>query len=136
MKTNQLKKILKPLIKQTVKEILLEEGVLSSVVMEVARGLQSSVLTEAPSKKERAPEPSQDLKEKRDRYEANRQERIRRLNESADVGGVDVFSGVPNIPDAPGKSGPSTFANVASDDRGVDISDIQNLVGNKWRDLI
>ena len=44
MKTSEFKKILKPLIKQTVKEVLLEEGVLSSVVSEVARGLSGQKL--------------------------------------------------------------------------------------------
>ena len=39
MKTSEFKKILKPLIEQAVKEVLLKEGVLSKVVAEVARGL-------------------------------------------------------------------------------------------------
>ena len=44
MKTSEFKKILKPLIEQTVKEVLLKEGVLSKIVSEVARGLQQPLL--------------------------------------------------------------------------------------------
>ena len=46
MKSDEFKKILKPLIRQTIKEVLLEDGVLSKVVSEVARGLQHSTLVE------------------------------------------------------------------------------------------
>tara|TARA_R110000824_G_scaffold285090_3_gene473302 strand:+ start:11387 stop:11785 length:399 start_codon:yes stop_codon:yes gene_type:complete len=132
MKPSEFKKVLKPLIKQTVKEVLLEEGVLSKIVAEVARGLQAPMIVESPKKRK---VDHQDSKNKKEQYETNRQERIRRLNESVAVG-VDVFSGVQKLPDAPSSGGTSPMAHVASDDHGVDISDIQNLVGNKWRDLI
>lgn len=132
MKPSEFKKVLKPLIKQTVKEVLLEEGVLSNIVAEVARGLQAPVLVESSSAKK---DNHQNLKKKEEEYESARQDRIRKLNESAAIG-VDVFSGVPKIPDSPSSGRGSALAHVAPDDRGVDISDIQNLVGNKWRDLI
>ena len=44
MKASEFKKILKPLIEQTVKEVLLQEGVLSKVVSEVAQGLQAPLV--------------------------------------------------------------------------------------------
>ena len=50
MKKNEFKKILKPLIRQTVKEVILEEGLLSGIVAEVARGMSAAPLVE---KKER-----------------------------------------------------------------------------------
>ena len=132
MKPNEFKKVLKPLIKQTVKEVLLEEGVLSNIVAEVARGLQAPVILESSSEQENN---DQNLEKKKEEYEARRQEKIRRLNESVDAG-VDIFSGVSKIPDTPSSSGHSALANVTSDDSGVDISDIQSLVGNKWKELI
>ncbi len=47
MKTNEFKKLIKPIIKQTIKEVLLEEGVLSNIVSEVAIGLQNQrIVTE------------------------------------------------------------------------------------------
>ena len=48
MKKNDLKKIIKPLVKECINEILIEEGLLSSVVSEVAAGLSAaSVLSES-----------------------------------------------------------------------------------------
>ena len=54
MKADEFRKILKPLIRQTVKEVLLQEGVLSKVVAEVAKGLQQP-LVERHSRLELAP---------------------------------------------------------------------------------
>jgi len=47
MKQAELKKVLKPLIKQCIKEVIFEEGVLSGIIMEVTRGLGASTLTES-----------------------------------------------------------------------------------------
>ncbi len=38
MKKNELKKILKPLIKECVKEVIFEEGALSTIISEVMKG--------------------------------------------------------------------------------------------------
>ena len=55
MKVSEFKKILKPLIRQTVKEVILDEGLLSGIVSEVAQGLQGSVITEEKEKRHIAP---------------------------------------------------------------------------------
>ena len=47
MKKNDLKKIIKPLVKECIHEVLLEEGLLSGIVSEVAQGMQGAVLTES-----------------------------------------------------------------------------------------
>ena len=41
MEKENLKVILKPLIKQCIKECILEEGVLSGIIIEVAKGMES-----------------------------------------------------------------------------------------------
>ncbi len=41
MKKADLKKLIKPLVKECIHEVLIEEGVLSNVVSEVARGMQT-----------------------------------------------------------------------------------------------
>ena len=47
MKKNEFKKILRPLIKEAVREVILEEnGVLSNIIAEVARGLNSNLVNE------------------------------------------------------------------------------------------
>ena len=42
MKTNELKKVLKPLIKQCIKEVIFEEGVLSGIISEVVKGVDTT----------------------------------------------------------------------------------------------
>ena len=42
MKTNELKKVLKPLIKQCIKEVIFEEGVLSGIISEVMKGVNAA----------------------------------------------------------------------------------------------
>ena len=42
MKTNELKKVLKPLIKQCIKEVIFEEGVLSGIISEVVKGVNTA----------------------------------------------------------------------------------------------
>jgi hypothetical protein len=129
MKVKEFKKILRPLIKQTVKEVLLEEGVLSNIVAEVARGLSSTVITEqAPARKKQVVHDQ----EKEQEYERNRQERIRRLNESTNMN-VNVFENTSEIKES---AGHSPLAGTPSSDSGVDISGILKVVDNKWRQLM
>tara|TARA_R100000008_G_scaffold80495_1_gene62961 strand:- start:3354 stop:3728 length:375 start_codon:yes stop_codon:yes gene_type:complete len=124
MKAEEFKQILKPLIKQTIKEVILEEGILSNIVSEVARGL-----TSAPVLKEN--KEVQDHGKKRQRYEKDREERIRRLNESVSMK-ADVFEGTAELPE----SSHSPLAGRAPDDSGVDIDGILNLANGKWKNLI
>ena len=46
MNKTDLKKLIKPLVKECIHEVLIEEGVLSSVVSEVAKGIQGNVIVE------------------------------------------------------------------------------------------
>ena len=125
MKSNEFKKLLKPLIKEAVKEVILEEGVLSKIVSEVARGMGSNMVVESNTPKTR-PGQTEELMETR------RQERIKRLNEST---GFDskIFEGVQSIPED--SSGQGALSGVAAGDTGVDISGIMNIANGKWKTL-
>ncbi len=80
----------------------------------------------------RATEPPQeDLEEKAQRIEAQRQDKIRRLNESSKFG--DVFQGTKEIV---AESGHGALSGVASSDKGVDISGIEALASGKWKALM
>ena len=46
MNKNELKKIMKPLIKECIHEVLIEDGLLSNVVSEVAKGMQGNLVVE------------------------------------------------------------------------------------------
>ena len=132
MKADEFKKILKPLIRQTIKEVILDEGVLSSVISEVVKGMQTPLLEARQSQP--APEKlrqEDDTKRKEEEYEKLRQEKIRRLNESAAVGS-NVFENTSPLQEQ--SQGP--LSNQRSNDAGVDISGILNIVNDKWRQLI
>jgi hypothetical protein len=126
MKTSEFKKILKPLIRQAVKEVILEEGMLSNIVAEVVRGVGSDIVLEA-----RAPTKSKTDLEAEEKYEKQRQERIRRLNESTRLP-EGVFENTAPMQES--QHGP--LAGQSSDDAGVDISGILGLANNKWEKLI
>jgi hypothetical protein len=125
MKKSEFKKILKPLIKEAVKEVLFEPGVLSRVITEVASSMPQSPIVEAKEQ--------EDLAEKQRIYENQRQEKIKRLNESANLK-TSVFDGVSDMPEK--SSGALT--GVPPADAGVDISGITRLAGgaSKWKSLI
>jgi hypothetical protein len=125
MKTNEFTKILKPLIEKTVREILLEEGVLSKVVSEVAKGLQAPLVEVKNNKSEAT------LQKEAEEYEAMRKERIKRLNESAGVG--EVFSQTQNIP---GESSKGPLSGIGPRDSGVDITGILKVANGKWKQLV
>ena len=130
MKTSEFKKILKPLIEQTVKEVLLKEGILSKVVAEIAKGLNQPLLeNRTTSAKVFSTDDSDDTRAIE--YEKQRQEKIKRLNESTGYGSK-LFDNVKKTPEG---SGNSPLAGVDSRDAGVDISGIQRLANGKWKQL-
>ena len=121
MKASDFKKILKPLIKQTVKEVLLEDGILSSVVSEVARGLSGNLIVNENKKVHT---------QKEEDYEEQRQQRIKKLNESIKFG--DVFKGTQEIQEQSN----SPLSGIGPQDRGVDITAIEKIANGKWKRLI
>ena len=131
MKASEFKKILKPLFEQTVKEVLLKEVVLSNIVAEVARGLNNTILEQRHTSENSALLKSEeDTRQREDLREQQRQERIKKLNESSKFG--DVFKGTRQLEDR--SHGPLT--GIASSDKGVDISAIEKLASGKWKRLM
>jgi len=119
------------LIKQTIREVLLEEGILSQVVSEVVRGMGAQTITEV----KRGPDPA-DIRRQEEELERQRQERIKRLNESVGpIGaGVDVFENTQPIAESK-EGGGKALAGTSPNDPGVDISGIMKLAGGKWNAL-
>jgi hypothetical protein len=132
MKKNELKQVLKPLIKECIKECIFEEGVLSGIITEVAAGLGGSIVeTKTPHINEGADKQRQ----LEDEYEKKRQERIKRLNESAGQKiGIDIFEGTE--PPGPESSSNSPLGGVDPGDPGINIDGIVNLSQGKWKHLI
>ena len=55
MNKKELKKLIKPIVKECINEVLLQEGVLSSIISEVMIGTQAAVLQEQPKRKPKTP---------------------------------------------------------------------------------
>ena len=132
MKTNEFKKILKPLIKEAVKEVILEEGMLSRVVSEVARGLNTTIVENKHATARNPAEEERDRREAEELYEKQRQERIKRLNESTGISS-NIFKGTKEIVQ---ETSHSPLSSQAPGDQGVDITAIEKLSSGKWKHLI
>jgi hypothetical protein len=125
MKKSELKKVLKPLIKECVREVLLEEtGVLAKVVSEVASGMGGQVITESRS------EGAKFLQPKKAPPPDNRKAKKQLLDSIGKdaYNGVNIFEGVDPITDKappPGEKTPSNtnpLRDMNPHDPGVDIS--------------
>ena len=133
MKSEELKQVLKPLVKQCIKEVIFEDGVLSGIITEIVKGLgHREVVVEAttPRTADDASNERAALLEKQ-RYEHRKELEGQRKSLSESIGqrlnGINVFEGVNPInkagqptgaPSAPG----SALEGVDPNDPGVDIS--------------
>lgn len=138
MKRSELKSI----IKECVKEVLFEEGVLSNLVAEVAFGLAKAqvplVETKQPPQMNTAA--MQEAREQEE--ELRRQKLLETKRKMLDAMGnskmANVFEGTEPLkqggsPSASPAHGP--MANRDPNDAGVDISGLFSLAGQKWNAL-
>jgi len=134
MKRSELKKVLKPLIKECIKEVIFEEGTLSGIITEVAQGL-SRVQTKAPQpiveeKTIRSNQPSPAVLEARRSLEETKKS----LQESTGLKGI--FKGTVPMRSGGGKNSQhGALRDVDPNDPGVDISGIMNVAGGSWNQL-
>ena len=135
MDKQKLKKVLKPLIKECVKEAIFEDGVLSGLISEVVKGLEGQrIVTEGVTvTKSSGPDP-EEQRRREEEYERKRQEKIKRLNESASVGGVNIFEGTKPLPGNSPAGSP--MAGTSPSDPGVDLADLLGGASKKWKHLI
>jgi hypothetical protein len=129
MKRSDIKKIIKPIVKECINELLLQkEGVLAAVVSEVSRGLQQKQ-NKTPITEIKKNNNEQETLELEKKYEQERQERIKRLNESA---GHDFFKGTVPTPRSESSSA-SPLSGTDPHDPGVDIKKLMAVAGNRWK---
>ena len=126
MKTNELKKVLKPLIKQCIKEVIFEEGVLSGIISEVVKGVDTAPVIRE-QRQISKPKPNNELAKKK--IQEQRKKMLDAIGKSS-FNGVNVFEGVEPARESDQQS---PLANVAPWDPGVDIS---GLFNSNWSKLI
>jgi len=128
MTKTDLKKVLRPLIKECVKETLFEEGVLSNIISEVVRGLGSKQQPIVEQKQNKDAMKKMQIEEKENRNKKlneTRKKMLDAINKDA-YGGVDIFEGTTPLskggaPDA-ATTPQGPLAGVDASDPGVDIS--------------
>tara|TARA_R110002020_G_scaffold216994_9_gene424831 strand:+ start:1649 stop:2026 length:378 start_codon:yes stop_codon:yes gene_type:complete len=125
MKLDEFKKLLKPMIKDMVKQALVEEGLLSSVVSEVARGLVLAEVSKPAPPVSREPRRSQ----VNEAVEAARRDLQTSLQENN-----TVFEGTQPI--ASGDQSSGALSGIAPNDPGVDIDGLLSRVEHKWSKLL
>jgi len=126
MNKNELKKILKPLIKECIREVLFEEkGALSHIISEVTNGLsvapKRTTVNESPEKKwmaraKAASSNKQSLNEKKKKL-------LDAIGNDA-YGGVNLFEGTTPAPAPTSGQSQGPLSNVAPNDPGVDITNV------------
>lgn len=130
--------MLKPLIKECVQEIILKEGLLSSIVSEVAKGIGGQLVVE--SKKPQQAQLSRPIPSDEDRERALKEHKRKLLDAIGkdSFRGVNVFEGTtPNIPEPISEGSPSSpLSGQDPNDPGVDISSIVAMGGKAWKQLL
>ena len=135
MKKADLKQLMKPIVKECIHEILLEEGLLSNIVSEVATGLKGSPLREhtEPTPRQAAPDMQRQSEDSRAQIQAYRENMMNSIGKDA-YNGVNLFEGTDPLHNAPApQKGQADLGDPR--DAGVDIS---SLVGNSsaiWQAL-
>ena len=137
MKKSELKKILKPLINECIKESLLEDGLISGIIAEGVKGVgvPQPIVEAAP--------PKVDPMKERMRRNAFTQEQSKKLKEHKNklmsaiggsaYNGVNLFEGTTPAPGETSLSQQaSPLSGQAADDAGVDIAGLFGAAGAHW----
>lgn len=137
MDPKQLKTALKPIVKELIYECLITEGILSSVVSEVTKGVAGKAIVE----NVQAQPKSKVIPQRRIENDTEAVERRKKLEETL-VGrlGVNVFEGTTplskggSITEGRAPEAASPLAGTDPGDPGVDISGLLKMTGG-WKQI-
>jgi hypothetical protein len=141
MKKTQLKQLIKPLVKECIHEVLIEEGLLTEVVAQVAAGLPTQQLVEsAPAPRQTEDMFAKQRARKSTQTKARLQEHRKKMMDaigSDAFNGVDLFEGTEPLKQA-GSVNEAHRPSVLGDDptdAGVDISSIMGGSAKIWKQM-
>ena len=124
MKKDELKNLIKPIIKECITEMLLEEGLLKNVVSQVTEGMNVS----QPIVEQKKTEPSSyaEIKKKTNK--------VIEAMKNKTIGGTNIFEGTTPAPaqSSPANQASNPMSHIDPRDPGVDISKIFNP---NWKKL-
>ena len=140
MNKAQLKKLIKPVVKECIQEVLIEEGLLTEVVSQVAAVMKHQPIVENTQKKNNDNLFNEDLQMKRKTQEVNQklQEHRKKLLDSIGEGaynGVDLFEGTEPLRESGAPGAPHKPSVLGDDptDAGVDISSLMGQASKVWQ---
>ncbi len=137
MNKTDLKKLIKPLVKECIHEVLIEEGVLSSVVSEVAKGIQGNVIVENKKQDDRLFNEDLQMKRSQEEGRLKLQEHRKKLLEAVSTdayNGVDLFEGTTPAPvQRESAAGSVDLGDPGSS--GVDISSLMGGATQVWKQM-
>jgi len=153
MDKKELKRILKPLMKECVRELLMEEGMLKVIsesvepISESRRAIieqRESQQIESMNKTYPAGALLQDPQETKRKIEENRKRMLDEIGRSGYLNGVNPFEGTQPLSEGqsperpPGKVSerqkmPPSMNSVDPSDPGINIKGIINLAAGKWK---
>ncbi len=128
---NKLKKVLKPLVMECIKEAIFEEGVLSTLVAEIVSGMGQPIVEQ---KKQESVSPKRDTEKVSRRLQESKSKILSAIGKDA-YGGVDIFEGTAPLSSAGSPNATpshSPLANIDPNDKGVDIDGLLGAFGGKW----
>ena len=139
MKRSELKKMIKPIVKECVHETILNDGLLSNIISEVASGLGNQFIIE--NKETVVPQETNEnsvrMEQLKESQRASRKKLLDEIGKDA-FNGVDLFEGTSPIRDNGTPSATSQASPLSGqdpNDAGVDISGIMALGGKNWKTL-
>jgi len=137
MKKEELKKILKPLIKDCIREVIFEEGALSTIISEVVKGTSTNQVVYETKQKPRFETDTEANSRRQELLKENKKKLLNSIGRDA-YNGVNVFEGTTPMsnrgPGGMSPQGSKALDGVAPSDSGVDISAF-GLTTNVWKKL-
>lgn len=146
MNKKELKGLIKPLVKECIREALLEEGMLSTIISEVVKGTSGLMVEQRQEKIQRTTErvletneeAMKRLQERKAQTSNQKKKLLDAIGKDA-YGGVDLFEGTEPLRKggAPNQEAQAqgALSGYAPDDAGVDISGLLNLAGGSWKKI-
>ena len=141
MKKSELKKILKPLVSECIKESLMEDGLISGVIAEVVKGMSVPSIHVPPVPQMAPAKDDRDIeRKKRNAFSTDQRTNLKEHKSKlmSAIGGeayngVNLFEGTTPAPSqASMDSGASSMSGQPSSDPGVDISSLFGAVASNW----
>ena len=144
MKKSDLKRLIKPIVKECINEALIEQGLLSNIISEVVRGLGPGPTTQPIQENKDMIQQQKKLEEERllamEEQQRALKEQKRKLLDAAGFGS-DIFEGVTPIANGGGPnegtaSAQGALSGVDPNDAGVDITGIMAVANRDWKNMI